>query len=74
MGPILPHFGERILYDSANHKNFRVAEVIDGTRWNWPVIVSADLIALKNSCVVTFLIPIERMLFFGRSQSPGFLL
>ena len=42
--------GKRILYDSAIHKNARVAEVIDGTRWNWPVTVSADLIALKNSC------------------------
>ena len=49
LGPILPHFGERILYDSAIHKNARVAEVVDGTRCNWPITVSADLIELKNS-------------------------
>ena len=49
LGPILPLFGERILYDSAIHKNSRVVEVIDGTRWNWSVTVSADLIALKSS-------------------------
>ena len=50
LGQILLLFGERILYDSSIHRNARVAEVIDGTRWNWPVTVSADLIALKNSC------------------------
>ena len=50
LGPILPLFGERILYDSAIHKNARVAEVMDGTRWNWPVTVSVNLLDLKNSC------------------------
>ena len=49
-GPILPHFGERILYDSALHRNARVDSVMEGTRWNWPVTLLADLIALKNSC------------------------
>ena len=43
LGPILSLFGERIIYDSAIHQNARVAEVINGTRWNWPVTVSADL-------------------------------
>ena len=57
LGPILPHFEERILYDSAIHKNARVAEVIDGTKWNWPVTVSADLIALKNNCAGYILDP-----------------
>ena len=44
LGPILPLFGERILYDSAIHRNARVADVMDGTRWNW------HLLAVKNSC------------------------
>ena len=57
LGPILPHFGEMILYDSAIHKNARVAEVVDGTMWNWPVTISADLIALKNSCAGYILVP-----------------
>ena len=51
MGPLLPLFGERILYDSAIHRNARVTDVMDGTRWNWPVTVSVDLLMLKNSCV-----------------------
>ena len=55
LGPILPLFGERILYDSAIHRNARVADVIDGTRWNWLFTVSADLLALKNSCPGYFL-------------------
>ena len=50
LGPILRLFGERILYDSAIHRNARVADVMDGTRWNWPVTVSADLLVLKNGC------------------------
>ena len=50
MGPILPLFRERIIYDSAIHKNACVVSVMDGARWNWPVIVLADLLALKNSC------------------------
>ena len=50
LGPILPLFGERILYDSVIHRNACVVFVMDGTRWNWPVTVSTDLIALKNSC------------------------
>ena len=49
LGPILPLFGERILYDSAIHMNAYVASIMDGERWNWPVTVSVDLIALKNS-------------------------
>ena len=50
LGPTLPLFGERILYDSALHMNARVDSVMEGPRWNWPVTISADLIALKNSC------------------------
>ena len=72
LGPILPLFGERILYDPAIHKNARVAEVIDGTRWNWPITVSTDLITLKTVVLATFLIPIERMLFLGHRQRPVF--
>ena len=50
IGPLLPSFGERIIYDSAIHRNAHVAEVICGGRWNWPIANSADLIAIKNSC------------------------
>ena len=50
VGPLLPFYGERILYDSAIHSNARVAEVIDEGGWNWPIANSGDLIAIKNSC------------------------
>ena len=49
LGPLLPRFGDRIIYDSAIHRNAHVAEVIGGGRWNWPIANSADLIAIKNS-------------------------
>ena len=41
---------KKILYDSAIHRNARVADVMDGNGWNWAVTVSADLLALENSC------------------------
>ena len=50
VGPLLPYYGERILYDSAIHCNARVAEVIDERGWNWLITNSGDLIAIKNSC------------------------
>ena len=50
VGPLLPFYGDRILYDSAIHCNARVAEVIDEGGWNWPIANSGDLIAIKNSC------------------------
>ena len=50
VGPLIPFYGERILYDSAIHSNARVAEVIDEGGWNWPIANSGDLIAIKNSC------------------------
>ena len=50
LGPLLPRFGDRIIYDSAIHRNAHVAEVIGGGRWNWPIANSADLIDIKNSC------------------------
>ena len=68
LGPIFPLFGERILYDSAIPKNARVSEVIDGTRWNWPFPVSADLIALKNSCA-GYLLDINREDIISWTQS-----
>ena len=37
IGPLIPRFGERIVYDSAIHRNAHVAEVIEGGRWNWPM-------------------------------------
>ena len=49
VGPLLPYYGDRIIYDSAIHNNARVAEVIDDGRWNWPIANSGDLIAIKNS-------------------------
>ena len=51
VGPLLPYYGERIIYDSAIHSNAHVAEVIGDGRWNWPIANSDDLIAIKNSCV-----------------------
>ena len=50
VGPLLPYYGERILYDSTIHCNARVAEVIDERGWNWLIANSGDLIAIKNSC------------------------
>ena len=51
VGPLLPYYGERIIYDSAIQSNAHVAEVIDDGWWNWPIANSADLTAIKNSCV-----------------------
>ena len=51
VGPLLPYHGERVIYDSAIHSNAHVVEVISDGRWNWPIANSADLIAIKNSCV-----------------------
>ena len=69
LGPILPLFGERILYDSAIHRNASVVDVMDGTRWNWPVTVSADLLALKNSCA-DYLLDTSREDVISWTQSP----
>ena len=51
VGPLLPCYGEQIIYDYAIHSNALVAEVIGDGRWNWPIANSADLIVIKNSCV-----------------------
>ena len=51
VGPLLPCYGERIIYDYAIHSSAHVAEVIGDGRWNCPIANSADLIAIKNSCV-----------------------
>ena len=52
VGPLLPHYGERIVYDSAIENNALVAEVIGEGRWNWPIANFADLIEIKSSCVI----------------------
>ena len=69
LGPILPLVGERILYDSAIHRNASVVSVMDGTRWNWHVTISADLIALKNSCA-DYLLDTSREDVISWTQSP----
>ena len=69
LGPILPFFGERILYDSAIHRNAYVVSVMDGTRWNWPVTVSANLIALKNICS-DYILDTSREDVISWTQSP----
>ena len=51
IGPLLPHYGDRIVYDSAIENNALVAEVIGEGRWNWPIAYSADLIDIKSNCV-----------------------
>ena len=66
--PILPLFGERIIYDSAIHRNARVADIMDGSRWNWPVTVSADLVVLNNSCA-DYLLDINREDVISWTQS-----
>ena len=63
VGPLLPCFGERIIYDSAIHSNALVAEVIGDGRWNWPISNSVDLIAIKNSCV-DFPLDVSRGYYF----------
>ena len=50
VGPLLPYYGDRIIYDSAIHSNALVPEVIDDGRWNWPIANSAELIDIKNRC------------------------
>ena len=68
LGMILPLFEEWIIYDSAIHRNARVADVMDGSRWNWPVTVSADLLVLKNSCA-DYLLDINREDVISLTQS-----
>ena len=68
LGLILPLFEEWIIYDSAIHRNARVADVMDGSRWNWPVTVSADLLVLKNSCA-DYLLDINREDVISLTQS-----
>ena len=41
---------------------------MDGTRWNWPVTVSADLLVLKNSCA-DYLLDINREDVISWTQS-----
>ena len=55
LGPILPLFGERILYDSVIHRN-------------WHVTVSAYLLVLKNSCA-DYLLDINREDVISWTQS-----
>ena len=43
---------------------------MDGARWNWPVTVSADLIALKNCCSV-YILDTSREDVISWSQSPS---
>ena len=50
LGPLLPCYGERIIYDSAIQRNAHVTQIIRDGRWEWPVANSADLITIKNSC------------------------
>ena len=51
VGPLLPYYGDCIVYDSTIHINAHVAELIEDGRWNWPIANSADLIDIKNRCV-----------------------
>ncbi|MBT1564046.1 hypothetical protein KK467_29440, partial [Klebsiella pneumoniae] len=51
LGPLLPSFSVRLIYDTAIPSNACVASIIDGGWWKWPAANSVDLIAIKNSCV-----------------------
>ena len=68
LGLILPLFEEWIIYDSAIHRNARVVDVMDGSRWNWHVTISADLLVLKNSCA-DYLLDINREDVISLTQS-----
>ena len=70
LDPILPFFGERILYDFAIQRNACVVSVMDGTRWNWPVTVSVDLIILKNN-YSDYLLDTSRDDVISWTQSPS---
>ena len=50
VGPLLPCYGERIIYDSAIHSNAHVSAVIHNGEWNWHIANSIDLMTIKNSC------------------------
>ena len=49
LGPILPQFAERIIYDSALARHARVASIISDGQWVWPTANSPDLLILKQA-------------------------
>ena len=51
VGPLLPTYGQRIIYDYAIHSNAHGAAVINNGEWNWPIANSTDLMDIKNSCI-----------------------
>ena len=48
-GPIVPTFGERVIYDSGLQRTARVRDIIHNGQWRWPVSNSPDLLTLKQA-------------------------
>ena len=49
MGPIIPTFEERIIYDSMLPRNAKVSSIIHNGTWRWPPTNSPDLLTLKQT-------------------------
>ena len=48
-GPILRHYGSRIIYDAGSNVQATVAEFISNNEWHMPRAMSRDLIGLRNN-------------------------
>ena len=48
-GPIVPTFGDRIIYDSGLSRQACVSDIILNGNWRWPVSNSPDLLTLKQA-------------------------
>ena len=53
-GPIHQTMGDRVIYDAGLPRYVTVASIIQGTRWQWPMANSTELLALKEE---TLLLP-----------------
>ena len=49
MGPLLDHFGERIIYDSALKRDSKVAVIVKDEEWKWPSARTIQLMELQQS-------------------------
>ena len=49
MGPIISTFVDRVIYDSTLARHARVADIVQGSQWSWPISNSTELLALKDA-------------------------
>lgn len=49
LGPILPNFESRVLYDAALPANTLVSSIISYSCWIWPATVTIDLLELQSA-------------------------